>query len=265
MAGNNYIVAIERAARVLEAFHGQQDVTLSGLTRRAGMVKSSVYRILFTLESLGYVERGASGYSLSPKLALLAGDGGRPLRGLGDMALPFMRELLRHFQETVNLGVLEDGEVVYIRVLESPHPLRLAAHAGMRSPVYSSALGKSLLAFRSRAEIEEVLRVRPPRALTPRTVRNKFDFFRDLDRVRLRGYAVDNEEDARGARCIGVPVLGADAKVVAALSISGPASRLAASRDREFAEALRQAARQIETLLGYAPRPAGALANGVGR
>ncbi|HZT72195.1 MAG TPA: IclR family transcriptional regulator [Terriglobales bacterium] len=259
---NNYIVAIERAWRVLEAFQGQSDVSLRDLTRRAGMVKSSVYRILFTLERLGYVERGTSGYSVSPKLTLLAGDGGRPLRGLGDMALPFMREVLRRFQETVNLGVLEEGEVVYLRVLESPHPFRLAAHAGMRSPVYSSALGKSLLAHRTRAEVEEVLRLKPPRALTPRTVRNKFDFFRELDRVRLRGYAVDNEEDARGARCVGVPVMGADGKVAAALSISGPSSRVAASRDREFAEALRQAARQIETLLGYAPRPAAASGGG---
>lgn len=266
MPANNYIAAVERAMRLLESFRGQREASLRDLAQRSGLVKSSAFRILFTLERLGYVERSAGGYAITAKLPRLAGDGNRPLRDLGDLALPFMREILRRFQETVNLGVLEEGEVVYIRVLESPHPFRLAAHAGMRSPVYSSALGKSLLAHCTRAEIEEVLRTKPPRPITPRTVRNKFDFLRELDKVRVRGYAVDNEEDSRGARCVGVPVLGVNAKVVAALSISGPASRVAASRDREFSDALKQAARQISTLLGYTSAPAaGPIAAGSAR
>src|SRR5512146_326674 len=132
MPANNYIVALERMMKVLEAFAGQRELPLHELAERSGLVKSSVYRVLFTLQRLGYIERDAEGhYSISPRLRTIAGDP-RESWDLGEVAAPFMMTLHQRFQETVNLGVLEEGEVAYVRVLESPQALRLAAHAGMR-------------------------------------------------------------------------------------------------------------------------------------
>ncbi len=253
MPANNYIVALERMMKVLEAFGGQRELPLHELAARCGLVKSSVYRVLFTLQRLGYVERNAaSRYTISSRLRTIAGDP-RESWDLGEIAAPFMMTLLQRFQETVNLGVLDEGEVSYVRVLESPQALRLSAHAGMRGGAHSTALGKCLLAGRTRAEVEAILKRRGMRPRTDRTIRDRAALQRELERVRTRGYALDNEEDSRGARCIGAPIRNARGEVIAALSISGPAARIRPNRDREFAQALVDVCRQISVLLGYQP------------
>ena len=255
MPANNYISVVEKTLRLLEAFRGERDVPLGELASRTRLVKSSVFRILFTLERLGYVEKAAGGrYSISSRLGRIA-DGQRPSSDLSSLAAPFMANLLRRFQETVNLGVLEGDEVLYIRVLESPQAFRLAAHAGMRSPLHSTALGKCLLCRLPRPEIEAVLKKRPLRALTHRTIRDRSTFYRELERVCSRGYAVDNEEDSRGARCVAAPIVDPAGRVRAAISISGPAARVNPGRDRQMAEALMEACGQISRLLGYTRPP----------
>lgn len=251
MPANNYIAVIERTLRVLEAFEGQQNVRLADLAARTGLVKSSVFRILFTLERLGYVEKGPERrYSLSGRLSRLAG-AARPGSDLSSAAAPFMTDILRRFQETVNLGVLEGGEVLYVRVMESPHVFRLAAHAGMRSPVHSTALGKCLVAHLPKAKLESILKSGPLKSSTPRTIHDRASFYHELRRVREHGYAVDDQEDSRGIRCLGAPIFDRDGNVVAALSISAPAVRLPQRRDREVAAALKEACTRISTLRGY--------------
>ncbi len=251
MPANNYIAVIEKSVRVLEAFQGQREVALAELAARTRLVKSSVFRILFTLERLGCVQKVNGGrYSLTSRLARLAGDY-PPRSNLSSLAAPFMAELLRRFQETINLGVLDGGEVLYIHVLECSHPFRLAAHAGMRSPLHSTALGKCLLSRLPRPEIEAILKANPPRKLTPRTITEISALCKEVAKVRARGYAVDGGEDSHGARCIGAPILDPQGHVCAAISISGPAMRVKPSCDKEIAGALMETCREISTLLGY--------------
>lgn len=251
MPANNYISAIERTLRVLEAFRGQQNVRLADLASRTRLVKSSVFRILFTLERLGYVEKGSERrYSLSNRFSRLVS----PQRAGSDLAVqaaPFMASILNRFQETVNLGVLDDGEVLYIRVMESPHVFRLAAHAGMRSPIHSTALGKCLVSHLPRPQIESILKGQPMKASTPRTIRDRAGFYREVRRVREQGYALDDQEDSQGIRCLAAPILDPAGNVVAAMSISAPAVRLGPRQDHQVATALKEACAQISTLLGY--------------
>jgi DNA-binding IclR family transcriptional regulator len=255
MPANNYIAVIERTMLVLEAFRGQQNVRLADLAARTRLIKSSVFRILFTLERLGYVEKGRQGrYSLNGRLGHLSG-APRPESDLAAQAAPFMAELLHRFQETVNLGVLADGEVLYIRVMESPQVFRLAAHAGMRSPVHSSAMGKCLLSRLSRVQVESILKLRPMKIFTPHTLRDRASLYRELDRVREQGYAVDNEEDSCGIRCLAAPILDAAGNVIAAMSLSAPAVRMQPEKDGEVASALKGACAQIRTLRGYTASP----------
>lgn len=251
MAANNFIEVIEKTIRLLEAFHGERDVPLAELANRTRLVKSSVFRILFTLERLGYVEKGPGGrYSVLSRFSRIASDPASTF-DLGALAAPFMGELLRRFQETVNLGVRDESTVLYIRVLECSHSFRLAAHAGIRSPFHSTALGKCLLCRTSREEVDAILKKNPMRRMTSRTICNRSLFHRELERVRLRGYALDNEEDARGARCVAAPILDSAGQVYAAMSISGPATRVTRGNEREIAEALKDACRQISKLFIY--------------
>src|SRR5690348_3031734 len=113
MPANNNIAVIERMMRVLENFQGERELSLTTLASRSKMVKSWVYRILFTLERLGYVEKNGDGqYSITGRFARLGGQT-RPPSDLPALAQPFMHELVRSFQETVNLGVLDGDEVLY--------------------------------------------------------------------------------------------------------------------------------------------------------
>jgi IclR family acetate operon transcriptional repressor len=251
MPANNYISVLEKAVRVLEAFQGKREVALGELAARTRLVKSSVFRILFTLERLGYIEKGSGGrYSVASRLGRLAGDQ-RPPFDLSNLAAPFMGQLLQRFQETINLGVLEGGEVLYIHVLECSHAFRLAAHAGMRSPVHSTALGKCLLSRLPCHEVGAILETHPMRPLTARTIREPAAFYEELEKVRRRGYAVDNGEDSQGARCIAAPIFDPEGRVCAAISLSGPGIRVKPARDKEIAKALTEACKRISTLLGY--------------
>jgi DNA-binding IclR family transcriptional regulator len=263
MPTNNYISVLEKAVRVLEAFHGEREVALGELAARTRQVKSSVFRILFTLERLGYVEKANGGrYSVTSRLGHLTG-ALRPAFDLSSLAAPFMAQLVQRFQETINLGVLDGGEVLYIHVIECSHPFRLAAHAGMRSPVHSTAMGKCLLCRMPRPEVDAILKTHPLEPLTPHTFREPSAFFRELERVRARGYAIDNQEDSRGARCVGAPILDPEGGVCASISLSGPAARVRPARDTETAKAIMEACKRISTLLGYAAGFAGRVGGGM--
>ena len=252
MPTNNHIEAIARTLRVLEAFDGKPHVSLNELAGRVPIVKSSIYRILFTLQQSGYVSKTESGkYCITPRFGRLAGVQSTPGNELSSIALPFMAALLRRYQETVNLGVLDGDEVLYIRVLESPHAFRLAAHAGLRSPLHSTALGKALLCRMALPEIERILKGKTLRRQTTRTICDRATFMKEMDRVRKRRYSIDNGEDSDGAKCFGGAILSSEGKAVAAMSISGPASRMDRIPERDIGMSLVGACQDISTLLGY--------------
>ncbi len=251
MPSNNNIAVIERMMRVLEMFQGERELALATLAARSKMVKSSVYRILFTLERLGYVEKSAEGrYSIGSRMARF-GEQVHPLSDLPGLAQPFMLDLVHKFQETINLAVLDGEEVLYIRVIESPHTFRFAAHAGIRSPLHSTALGKVLLATLPDAELQRIVKRCNFRSYTKNTISEISPFIRELLRVRRRGAAVDNMEDSDGVRCLAAPIVDGNGRGVAALSISGPASRVQRARDIELTDSLIAACKQISQLLGY--------------
>jgi IclR family acetate operon transcriptional repressor len=248
MPANNYINVIERMMRVLQAFGQRSEVSLKDLTQRSGMVKSSVFRILYTLEKLGYVSKNENGlYSIRAKFFALMSPA-HPTADLIEIAHPLMRGVVDRFKETVNLGVIDGNEVLYIHVVESPLMLRLAAHAGIRSALHSSALGKCLTAYLEPEETARLLKLTFKR-MTSRTIATKEKYFEDLAETRKRGFAIDNSEDSEGIRCIGAPIFDVHGCVMAALSLSGPDSRLPWNRDREVAASLQAANARISKML----------------
>jgi len=250
---------VDRALDVLEAVRDAgRPLGLEEVSRRLGVAKSSAFRLLCTLERRGYVERLEKGgrYRLGPRW-LSYRDVGARHAPLTEAAIPHMRRLLDAYKETVNLGVLSDGEVLYLEMLESSHSFRMAAAVGTRSPVHCTALGKAIAAHLPPADVDRIIRTRALHALTPHTITSPAAWKRELAKTRARGFSEDNGETEAGASCLAAPILGPDGDVVGAVSMSGPTSRVRPIK-RAAARALVNACASISRALGHNGRSVGA-------
>jgi DNA-binding IclR family transcriptional regulator len=151
----------------------------------------------------------------------------------------------------VNLAVLDGREVLYLDVMESSHTFRLASEVGMRRPLYCTALGKAMLAFIPEEEQQYFLSRMAFEKLTPHTIKNVQQLRKETASIRQRGYAIDNEEAYLGSRCIAAPVFDASGKLAAAVSVSGPTTRVTREKVAEFAAAAKSAGAAISKNLGY--------------
>lgn len=248
--GKYAVEAVLKALDVLEVFDTSETLTLNEISRRVGMNKSRTFRLLHTLAGRGYVERCADGtqYKLGLKLLERAANIDRNLKQL---ARGHMLELRERFNETVNLGVLDDyRDVLFLDIVETSRPFRMTATVGSRIPSHRSAMGKAMLALFSgdgftapASMMTEKLGERPFRSLS-----------RELQKIRERGYAIDKEECEPGVGCIGAAIRNAGGGPVAAISVAGPLQRILTG-ERKIASALLCACRQISGYLGYEASP----------
>lgn len=242
VSNERYVVqAVDRALDVLEAFHGNEESSLNAISKRVGLNKSRTFRLLCTLSRRGYVERTANGlgYTLGLKLFERAAHFRRDLK---QSTLPFMERLRRDFNETVNLAVIHAGKLLYLNILESSQPFRMAAVVGSQMPVHTTSLGKSMMAHAHEDELNALLKT-----LSPNESRR---LKKELETARDRGYAFDREENEPGVTCIGAPIFDDSEKPVAAISISGPSGRMS-TQEREIAAALCHSCREISRQLGF--------------
>jgi DNA-binding IclR family transcriptional regulator len=249
------IAALDRALDLLEALAeapAGAPLGVSEIARRSGVTKSAAFRILANLERRGYVAKDpvSARYTLGTHLVYL---GERSL-GAIDLRLaarPALEALQRRFGETVNLGVREGAEVVYVDMIESSHGLRMAARVGGRDYLHSTALGKAMLAFLPPAERDRLLQAsRELPARTERTITDPVTLRAELERVRERGIAEDHDENEVGARCLGAPIFDHRGMVAGAISVSAPDSRLDDARAAEVAVAVREEAAAVTRRLG---------------
>ncbi len=245
--------AVDRGLDVLELLRdARTPLGLPEISRRLGSAKTSVFRLLCTLERRGYVERvdpDGRLYQVGPVCRTYAekpADQGV----LEEVATRHMRRLLGKFGETVSLATPSGGHLIYIKMLESPHPFRMAAQVGSRLPIHSTALGKAIAAFLPEAEVEALVKRQGLRPSTPRTITSLEVLKRELRRTRAKGYAEDNGETEPEASCIGAPIFGSDNRPLGAISISGPTSRIRAIKSRA-ARALREECRALSHFFGH--------------
>jgi len=219
--------------------------TLTDLTRSVALPKATVYRILSTLEKRGYLDRSpGNAYRLAAKMFDLQRQDSLE-QTLNRVAQPVIERLVESYKETVNLGVLNAGEVVVINTLESPLGIRMASKIGNRRYLHTTALGKCFLAGLSDKDIARMIRVKGLPRLTENTITTKTGLMAEIERVRKAGYAIDDQENELDGRCIGAPVIDAEARVLAAVSISGPVFRMEMSRAKSLAPALKAACAEI--------------------
>jgi DNA-binding IclR family transcriptional regulator len=245
---------ISKVLRILEAIHGSPfGLGLKAISDTTSIHKSTAHRFVKHLERERYListEDGA--YLIGPRFAQLT----TPVNHratLQAVARPVLSQLWKSTQETVNLAVLDQGTVLYTDVIESPHEFRLSSRVGTRRSLPATALGKAIAAFLSKEEAEQTLPSVTFQPLTPKTIINQVQFQQELDKIRRQGYAVDDEEATLGARCVAAPIVGPAGSAIAAVSISGPTTRVTVNQVSALATAVMNAATAISAAMGFAP------------
>jgi DNA-binding IclR family transcriptional regulator len=226
---------------------------LLDVERQLSIPKSTAYRLLATLESEGFARRDQTTglYRLGSKVMEL---GGAFLAGLNvrSEAEEFLKRLVDETGETANLGVPDKTQVMIVDKIDSPHSLRMSSRIGEPMPMYCTALGKAILAHMTDREFAQVTRLGLPKR-TANTITSIEDLQDELRRVREQGFAVDDIEHEAGERCVGSPIFDHNGKVVAGVSVSGPATRITPDNFRKLGVLVMSATREISRRLGHVP------------
>ena len=246
--------AVTRALDVLLAFRElSSPVELGVLARHTGLHPTSTLRYVESLRSRGLVRSvGSGGYELgSPVFELATGY----LRGLSvwSHASDLAERLAAEANETASVGVLDNGEVLYVAIANGQRELGIQSTPGTRHPAHCTALGKAMLADLAWDDVRAILRDHPPVRLTNRTLLEPEDLRSDLERVRARGYAVDDEERTLGVVCIGAAIRDHTGRTVAAASVSGPTFRVHEAEREELARLVIRVADGVSRRLGADP------------
>jgi DNA-binding IclR family transcriptional regulator len=245
--------AVERALAMLEAV-AQESEGLSNaeVSRKLKIPKSSASYILRTLETRNYLTRdGDSGkYRVGLKILSLSRGAlsGLDVRGI---ALPIMRHLMQQTGLTCHLAVLDGPDAVYIEKVEPEGFIRMDTWVGRRMRVHATSVGKALVAHIPQERLEEILRKGPMEKRTSKTITTLPRLLKELEKIRVQGYAVDDEENNLGARCVAAPVFNDHGAIEAALGLSGTTQQVSPQTMPRILDALKDAARHISLGMGY--------------
>jgi IclR family acetate operon transcriptional repressor len=252
------VQALERGLGLLSIIAEADGLSLTSIAQRAGIAASTAHRILTTLKAAGFVQcDDARGGYLIGVQAFRIGSAFLRNRKLVDVGRRTLRRLMETSGETANMAIENDGMVVFVAQMESHHAIRAFHRPGGRGPLHASSLGKAMLAALSDDEIAQLLhRVGMPK-FTARTIVDSQALFAELAQVRKRGWAIDDEEQSEGLRCVGAAVTNEHGEVIGALSVSGPVVRISDERLGELGPMVKRAAAEItEKIGGLAPPPA---------
>jgi len=255
------VQAIERGCRILDHLsRGKQSYSIHDLSLSLNLPKPTIHRILSTLRHFGFVAQDelSKDYRLGFRLVEL-GHTVLDRIDLRKVAEPFLGDLARMAQETVHLVILDQGEIVYLDKVEEVNDqrsLRMASRIGMRNYAHSCAVGKVLLETLPDVELDEIIARRGLPRLTKNTIVRLEEFKKHLANVKTQGYAIDDEENEEGIRCVAAPVRNDRGSVIAAISISGPTVRMTEKRiHNELKTRVMKTALEISKKLGYKTGP----------
>lgn len=245
--------SVEKALQILETFTiSHSELSVAELEEQLSLPKVSIYRFLRVLLKRGFVMQNPQTrkYRLGIKVFELGSIVLKDME-LRKVAFPLIEELSRKSGETVHLGVLDGKEVVSIEGAESGHSLRTSLPIGKRVYLHSTGIGKAILAFLPESEAQSIIQDKGLPGFTPKTITAPPTLHKELRLIKQQGYAVDNEENESGIRCVAAPILDASRHVLASVSISGPSIRITDERIPELAKIVIKTNREISKALGY--------------
>ena len=245
------IQSLDRALDVLDALSSAKGLTLTELAENLQQSPATLYRVLTTFETRGFVETDPVTQTWHVgSSAFRVGSSFLHRSGVLERSLPEMHNLMTLTGETANLGIERAGQVLFVSQVETSEAIRAFFPPGTMSPMYASGIGKALLSCLSEDQVDRYLRHTSLDAFTPSSIIDELQLKTDLASARQRGWAFDNEEKTTGMRCVASPIFDVQGEVVAGISISGPTSRMPDEKIAEFGEAVRTAAGRISIGLG---------------
>jgi len=249
----NTVQSIDRAIYILELLSTHTDgLALTEISKSIDLHKSTVHRLLLTLIHHGYVSQNAQTqhYHLSLKMFEI---GSRMIENidLPKVARPYLELLSQLTNEVVHVVIPDGSDIVYIDKVESDNNIRMHSRIGAKSPMYSTSAGKAMLAFLPESKVKEVWDKSNIEKKTPNTITVYEELLERLKKVKMDGYALDEEENEDGIQCVGAPIFDYKNNIVGAISISGPAMRVTYDFIDKFKDQLLTYSHQISKELGW--------------
>lgn len=249
------IGSVQRALDILDVFNTRNpELGNTEIAEAIKLPKSTAAGLIHTLEVNGYLEQNPEnrkyrlGYKLAERAGLFLNQ-----YDLRQVAAPYLHALRDECNESINLALRRGPDMVYIERVHGTNMLGFRSEIGKRERVHSTALGKAFLAFLPQAEILDFSAQHDFTPLTQNTITKLDLFLADLSCIRQRGYAIDDEENELGGRCVAAAILNYDGRPVAAISISVPLQRMPDARVAELGDLVRRTAARISRRLGLPP------------
>jgi len=244
------VKSLEKALKLLDFFTPQRpELGITELSNLSGLLKSSVHNMVSTFEVCGYLEKNivTGKYRLGKRILILSNS----LYSSNDVRLivrPYMEKLSAQFGETVYFAQYMDGVVVYLDAVFTAQNMSSRQIIGMTAPMYCTGVGKAILAFLSKEQIQQVIDSGLI-GFTEQTITTKDKLLKEFEVIRKNGYAIDNMEHEFGIKCVAAPIFNSTGKIVAALSLSGPSLRFSQERITELAGAIVAYSKEISKLI----------------
>lgn len=252
MGNYNKVQSVDRAILILKCFSKRRkEMRLTEIADELNLNKSTVHGIMSTLKYHGLIDQDkeTQKYRLGIYLMEL-GEIVLSSIEIRDIAHPIMEEVSKRLNETVHLSKIDHGELIYLDKVESSQSMRIFTNIGARMPAHCTGMGKAILAYTDKEEVDKLL----PDDLDPitkYTITEKKELLLQLEDIRKKGYAIDNEESSIGLRCIAAPIFDYKGEVKYALSVSGPTVRITDKTTEGIIKIIMEAVKIISYKLGY--------------
>lgn len=248
---------VDKALRILELL-GEGEMRLVDLSAQLNEHKSTVQRLLATLQARGFVRQDehTRRYTVGLRVLQLASLALADI-DLRDAAHEPMRHLGDLTNETVHLAIYDEPHVVYLDKVESSFPIRMYSRIGARAESYCTGVGKAIVAYLSEYELERYFHAASFTQFTPRTITTTEELIKEIAEIRARGYAFDEQEHEEGIRCVAAPIFAFGGHVAGSISVAAPAFRRSKRDLQEFAPAIVETADRISSNLGSSKRNKG--------
>lgn len=247
------VQSVDRTLSILELLSDYENgLGITDISERVNLHKSTVHRLLNTLIIKGYVQQNedTNKYRLTLKLFQL---GSKKIEKMNivNVSRPLLKELMEKTNEVIHLVVREGIEIVYVAKVESQNPIRMYSRIGKKSPMYCTAVGKSMMAYMKDEEIQFIWEKSNIEQFTEYTVTDFDTFKENIKLIKKQGYAVDEQENEIGIRCIAAPIFDYEKNIVGAISISGSIISFKEEKIDEFSKLIIEYSNKISKELGY--------------
>lgn len=250
-ASTTTVQALDRGMQLLNMLSRDGTSTLTELALKAGMPPSTAHRLLTTMQNHGVVEFDETTQEWMIGVnAFRIGSSFLRRTNLLEAGRAAMRQLMETTGETANLAVGDNGDVVFVSQVETHQPIRAFFRPGTRSPMHVSGIGKALMAEMPRKQVEKILQRKGLTQHTSKTLTSPEALFDDLQRIKQRGWSLDDEEGTEGMRCVAAPIFDAFGEAVAGISVSGPTVRLTDQAVERVGPSVRDAAQLVTRIMG---------------